>query len=382
MKRMMFLKRMVAMMAIVFSVVMFAACSDDDEGTGSNAVTSVTLDQESLTLSIGDTITLWATVMPDEATDKTLEWVSSDENVATVTDGFVTAIGVGSAEITVTAKGGKDVSATCPITVTAEEATPKVGDLFYGDGTFGSEFTAEHGKVLGVVFYIGDVTDVNPSLKTLFPNGTKGLVVSAGTDEQKWWSRTFDQYSWSFDWVTGGLVQVEHVLIDWLAENYKDADVLNEEALNGYENTCAYAAWNAYAKEEGLEVEQWGETESEILPVIVEVLEDLNAFRSGTYKTSDITIPVSDWYIPSVGELKKIAENFEVVNESLQYGIQISIDDKDTSGTTRYWSSTIGEKDPTTGMTNDVAWSYSFGERTPYCEGANSQYSLKYVLAF
>ena len=78
----------------------------------------------------------------------------------------------------------------------------------------------------------------------------------------------------------------------------------------------------------------------------------------------------------------KIAENFEVVNESLQYGIQISIDDKDTSGTTRYWSSTIGEKDPTTGMTNDVAWSYSFGERTPYCEGANSQYSLKYVLAF
>lgn len=365
---------MVAMIAIAFSVATFAACSDDDEGTEGNAVTSITLDQKSLTLSIGDTITLWATVMPDKATDKTLEWVSSDENIATVTDGFVTAIGVGSAEITVTAKGGKDVSATCQVTVA--EATPNIGDLFYEDGTFSPEFTTEHGKVLGVIFYIGDVTDVNPSLKTLFPDGTKGLVVSVATDAQKWWSRTFDLHSWSFNWATMDIVQSsEHILYDWVAENYKDADVLNEDALNGYENTCAYAAWNAHAKEEGLEEEVWGETDSEILPVIVEVLEDLNTFRNGFYTTSDVAIPVSDWYIPSIGELKKIAENFEVVNESLQYGTQISTDDKDTPGATKYWSST-------TGMTNDVAWSYSFGEWTPYCEEASSQYSLKYVLAF
>ncbi len=83
------------------------------------AVTSVTLDKTSLSLTEGETSTLVATVLPADATDKTVTWSSSDSSVATVSDGTVTAIGMGTATITASA-GGK--SATCDVTVTAASA--------------------------------------------------------------------------------------------------------------------------------------------------------------------------------------------------------------------------------------------------------------------
>ena len=64
MKRMMFMKRMIAMMAVVFSVAMFASCSDDDENNGGTvAVTGVT-SQDSLFLGVDSTFTLVATIAP------------------------------------------------------------------------------------------------------------------------------------------------------------------------------------------------------------------------------------------------------------------------------------------------------------------------------
>ena len=78
-------------------------------------VTSVTLDQNTLSLTKGGTATLVATVNPATATNKTVTWSSNDTNVATVdVNGKVTAVGGGSATITATA-GGK--SATCDVTV-------------------------------------------------------------------------------------------------------------------------------------------------------------------------------------------------------------------------------------------------------------------------
>ena len=79
-------------------------------------VESVTLDRTSETLEIGGTVTLTATISPDNATNKNVTWKSSDENVATVENGVVTAIGAGTATITVTTEGGGK-TATCEITV-------------------------------------------------------------------------------------------------------------------------------------------------------------------------------------------------------------------------------------------------------------------------
>ena len=79
------------------------------------AVTSVTLDQTSLTLEEEQTATLVATVKPDDATDKTVTWSSSDAAVATVDEtGKVTAVKEGTA--TITAKAGEKTAA-CEVTV-------------------------------------------------------------------------------------------------------------------------------------------------------------------------------------------------------------------------------------------------------------------------
>ena len=77
-------------------------------------VTAVTLSKNSLTLRAGQTATLSATVSPDDATDKTIVWTSSNVEVAAVADGVITALKVGTA--TITAKSG-DKSATCEVTV-------------------------------------------------------------------------------------------------------------------------------------------------------------------------------------------------------------------------------------------------------------------------
>jgi len=88
-------------------------------GPSTVSVTGVTLDQETLTLTAGgDTGTLTATVAPANATNKNVTWTSDDESIATVADGVVTPVIVGTADITVTTEDG-EFTATCLVTVEA-----------------------------------------------------------------------------------------------------------------------------------------------------------------------------------------------------------------------------------------------------------------------
>ena len=94
------------------------------------AVESVELDKTELELTEGGSATLVATVKPDNATDKTVTWSSSDPEIATVDGGVVTAVKGGTA--TITASAG-DKTATCAVTVKADEHP--LAALF-GDYTF------------------------------------------------------------------------------------------------------------------------------------------------------------------------------------------------------------------------------------------------------
>lgn len=85
-----------------------------------NPVTKITLDSTSETLTVGDDTILIATVTPDDAFDTSVQWSTNNAKVATVTDGTVTAVAAGTAEITATAKDGSGVKATCRITVLAK----------------------------------------------------------------------------------------------------------------------------------------------------------------------------------------------------------------------------------------------------------------------
>jgi hypothetical protein len=80
---------------------------------------SITLDQSSLSMVIGDKVTLTATILPANASDKVISWSSLDETVATVDNGKVSALAKGTCVLL--AASGSQV-ATCYVTVT-EKAT-------------------------------------------------------------------------------------------------------------------------------------------------------------------------------------------------------------------------------------------------------------------
>ena len=86
------------------------------EASYGNVAQRITVDPSSWTMEVGDKKTLTATVWPASTPSGTVSWTSSNNSVATVdSNGKVTAVGVGTANIT--ASSGGTVSATCAITV-------------------------------------------------------------------------------------------------------------------------------------------------------------------------------------------------------------------------------------------------------------------------
>lgn len=81
----------------------------------------VTLNVQDMTLLVGQTDKLTATIEPENATDQTIVWKSDNEAIATVgTDGTVTAVSIGTANITATCG---EATATCKVTVNAVPAS-------------------------------------------------------------------------------------------------------------------------------------------------------------------------------------------------------------------------------------------------------------------
>lgn len=80
-------------------------------------VESVVLNKQSTILKVGDTDTLTATVLPSDATDKTVKWFSSDESVASVQNGIVEAKRLGTAVIRVTSESDITKYAGCTVNV-------------------------------------------------------------------------------------------------------------------------------------------------------------------------------------------------------------------------------------------------------------------------
>ena len=85
-------------------------------------VTGVALDTAAVELIVEDTHTLTAIITPEDATDNYVKWTTSDAKIATVNEGVVTAVAVGTATITVTTVDG-GYTATCQVTVKPRPVT-------------------------------------------------------------------------------------------------------------------------------------------------------------------------------------------------------------------------------------------------------------------
>lgn len=96
-------------------------------------ITSVIVSSSTLTLNMNKTVTLTATVYPNDADNKAVIWTSSNDNVATVENGKVTAIKQGTAIITVTTVDGNK-TANCTVIVTDEEEIFEEPEMIFVEG--------------------------------------------------------------------------------------------------------------------------------------------------------------------------------------------------------------------------------------------------------
>lgn len=93
--------------------------------TVTTKVEQIVLNKTEGVLTVGNSVTVTATVTPDNATNTTVNWTSSDEKVATVdSNGKVTAVAAGNATIKATSESDGDVSADYALTVNKAAAKP------------------------------------------------------------------------------------------------------------------------------------------------------------------------------------------------------------------------------------------------------------------
>lgn len=136
------------------------------------AVTGVTLEPDKLDLFTGESKTLTAKVEPNDATTKAVTWESSDDTIATVEDGTVTAVGAGNATITVTTQDGGKTD-TCTVTVT--DKTYKIS----ADATaldFGNAYT---GYAQPAAKTVTITNDGNQDVTVTLPTSTN-YIITAG----------------------------------------------------------------------------------------------------------------------------------------------------------------------------------------------------------
>ena len=160
-------------------------------------VTSISLSSLELTMKVGETALLEATILPEDATDKTIVWDSSDTNIATVDGGRITAVGFGT--VFISAQAGYQVE-TCVVTVLTDSPEGVTAKYLGGD------FTAVNGFIPSgsIDFSVTNMSTETITVKTvrLFD----GMIESEAEDK----TLNIDiapgtSHEWSFDIPAGGL---------------------------------------------------------------------------------------------------------------------------------------------------------------------------------
>ena len=140
-------------------------------------VSAVSVQPKVLTLIVGETGQITATVSPSDATNKKVNWSSSDEKVATVDEnGYVKAIAVGTSTITATSDADSSKKDSCVVTVIAKE--PAFSVLYYTGKDFNRSYEPiKDGNVAQTINNDGSVTITVKDTDYI----DSGFVLEAGT---------------------------------------------------------------------------------------------------------------------------------------------------------------------------------------------------------
>lgn len=274
--------------------------------------TSISLDVTELTLEKGAQYELVPTVTPADADNK-IEWSTSDENVATViagglvpTNATVTAINDGTATITATIDG---VSATCQVTV--ETTAPMaVGDFYYSDGTTSAELDPDKTPI-GIVYWLGDPSATDPTLKRDHPECTNGLVVALNQTESLHWFAELDAWinatsgNTIDQWILGSTSEFVNIK--------QSSSGIPLQNAQGYNNTKALEWFNAQDYNKNWQVG--------IVSKVAEYRESV--------PTPENT---SDWFVPSAKELSLLCTG-EYDDDLMGFGIMMKVAIRDLVNT-------------------------------------------------
>ncbi|WP_273066056.1 Ig-like domain-containing protein [Treponema berlinense] len=191
--------RIAAALAALLAMTNFIGCKNDDDDDGDETVATVAVEKVEITstetdVEVGKTITLTAKVSPENATDKTVTWTSSDTTVATVDSSKGVVTGVKEDKVTITAKAGEK-TATVEVTVkaaatsggeTGGETGGSTGGTTGGEtgGSTGGTTGGETGGSTGGETAPSTKLNVSMDVATLvFADVTEGLTDTAAPDK-------------------------------------------------------------------------------------------------------------------------------------------------------------------------------------------------------
>ena len=321
-------------------------------------------------VEVGSTVILAPSFVSDveghQPTYQNVVWSSSDNEVATVNErtGEITALKAGTVEITATTShnwsvpsGTAHKSATCVVTVKEPSLAINIGDYYYSDGTWSSEFDPSK-TVVGVVFARVNPTSSDPLLAKDFPDCVHGLAIGLAEYE----AQDFGSVS-----AYSGHEYYENLGFD-------AAMIVDTEKPNGYGNTEAHKAMNASRSDYCL---MFNESDGVV------------AMHTGAVAAP---ASASAWYVPSYKEMSYIVENLDVINSTLVNAggtsvaqpneSEVSWDDNRSSDW--YWTSTIHGSWYANGGTYDHAkypFDISKGGWTTSVQ-ASAKCKVRVVLAF
>lgn len=295
------------------TVVQEANKQDGSANVDPNPVTAVNVDKETLSLEVGGTATLTATVTPADATIKSVKWSSSNPSVAEVNPvtGFVTAVGGGTSVVYATSSSNSGAADSCLVTVAGGGSTP-TGVRFVTAITESAQLSSDYyseknGRTYNPYNYEFKYDESNRLKEYYIYNGKDGslfekLMLDYSIKDEVKVSEDSYEYPWIFKLNAQGQVSEastndgytwERISVEYDADGYisgatRESDMDSAETYNFEWANGNMVRWVCPTNEPEYNDDREGV--SEFSPYLNNTLTsiDLNAFFFGLLENDDL----------------------------------------------------------------------------------------------